>query len=115
MTISTTRGASITRGSDNTTTTSTDVSEVSSNTTESKEDASTKGMGDPFLNTILGIYKKVAPNYRYKPKYLRRKKLSIVPYEFASMWRSLPNLYKEKEMPNQEIIRPKVAWPWHQC
>ena len=51
MTISTTRGASITRGSDNTTTTSTDVSEVSSNTTESKEDAGTKGMGDQFLET----------------------------------------------------------------
>ena len=110
MMISTTRGASITRGSDNTTTTSTDVSEVSSNTTESKGNTGSKDMGDPFLNTIIGVYRRIAPNGRYKPKHLRRKKFSIVPYEFASMWRSLPNLYEEKEMSSHKITRPKVAW-----
>ena len=110
MTSSTTRGASATRSSDVNTTISTDVSEISSSTTESKVNAGIKDIGDPFLNTIIGVYKKIAPNGRYKPKHLRRKKFSIVPYEFASMWRSLPNLYEEKEMPNQEIIRPKVAW-----
>lgn len=109
MKSSTTKGASATGSSDVTTTISTDVSEVSSSTTESKVDAGIN-KGDPFINTIIGIYKKIAPNGRYKPKYLRKKKFSIVPYEFASMWRSLPNLYTEKELPTQEIIRPKVAW-----
>ena len=107
MTSSTTRGASATKSN---TTISTDVSEISSSTTESKVNAGIKDIGDPFLNTIIGVYKKIAPNGRNKPKHLRRKKFSIVPYEFASMWRSLPNLYEEKEMTNQKIIRPKVAW-----
>lgn len=108
MTSSTTWGASATRGSDNTITISSDVSQISSSTIGSKTNAGRTE--DPFINTMLGLFKKIAPSSRYKPKHLRRKKFSIVPYEFASMWRSLPNLYTEKETSIQEIIRPRVAW-----
>ena len=35
--------------------------------------------GDSFISTLLNTIKKVAPNLRFKPKHLRRKKFKVVP------------------------------------
>ena len=67
---------------------------------------------DPFIMRTLRGIKKVAPNLRYKPKNLRRKKFKVIPYEFASVWKNVSSIFSEDEGSNhsKETILPKVAW-----
>merc|ERR1711988_1461242 len=65
-----------------------------------------------FVERILRTIKRVAPNLRYKPKHLRRKKFKVVPYEFSSVWRNVSSIFSEEENSNQSngSIVPKIAW-----
>ena len=69
---------------------------------------------DSFVKKTLMAIKKVAPNLRYKPKHLRRKKFKVIPYEFASVWRNCSSIFSEEKSsspsPSTQSIVPKVAW-----
>ena len=65
-----------------------------------------------FLERTLKAIKKVAPNLRYKPKHLRRKKFKVVPYEFSSVWRNVSSIFSDEEDSNHSYgsIMPQVTW-----
>ena len=90
----------------------TDDPETSVSTKEGAQDPGINKEMDPFIiNTLRGI-KKVAPNLRYKPKNLRRKKFKVVPYEFSSVWRNVSTIFSEVENANHSFgsIMPKITW-----
>ena len=66
---------------------------------------------DPIISSILKTIKRVAPNLRFKPKHLRRKKFKVVPFEFASVWRNLPSIFSDVEVHDAaECSLPTIAW-----
>ena len=66
-----------------------DDSKTSVMTTEVTLDVGICKETDSFIKKAL----MVAPNLRYKPKHLRRKKFKVIPYEFASVWRNCSSMY----------------------
>ena len=87
-----------------------DDSETSVSTEEGAQAIRTDMEMDPFIKKTLRGIKKVAPNLRYKPKHLRRKKFKVIPYEFASIWRNTPTIFSEVEPSPMESLLPSVSW-----
>ena len=65
---------------------------------------------DPFIKKTLEGIKKVAPNLRYRPKHHQRKKFKVIPYKFASIWRSTPTIFSKVEPSPMESLLPSVSW-----
>ena len=91
-----------------------DDPETSVSTSEGAQDPGTIKEADSVIRKVLKSIKTVAPNLRYKPKHLRRKKFKVVPYEFASVWRNCSSIFSEEKSPasshSTQSIVPKVAW-----
>ena len=87
----------------------TDDSQMSVSTKKGAQDIQVNS--DPFISSILKTIRKVAPNLSYKPKHLRRKKFKVVPFEFAAVWRNLPDIFSDVETrTKQDNIYPEVCW-----
>ena len=90
-----------------------DDPETSVSTSEGAQDPGTIKEADSVIRKVLKFIKTVAPNLRYKPKHLRRKKFKVVPYEFASVWRNVSSIFSEEEespSSSMDTIGPKVSW-----
>ena len=90
-----------------------DDPETSVSTSEGAQDPGTIKEADSVIRKVLKFIKTVAPNLRYKPKHLRRKKFKVVPYEFASVWRNVSSIFSEEEespSSSMDTIVPKVSW-----
>ena len=90
-----------------------DDPETSVSTSEGAQDPGTIKEADSVIRKVLKSIKMVAPNLRYKPKHLRRKKFKVVPYEFASVWRNVSSIFSEEEespSSSMDTIVPKVSW-----
>ena len=90
-----------------------DDPETSVSTSEGAQDPGIIKEADSIIRKVLKSIKTVAPNLRYKPKHLRRKKFKVVPYEFASVWRNVSSIFSEEEespSSSMDTIVPKVSW-----
>ena len=90
-----------------------DDPETSVSTSAGAQDPGVIKEADYFIRKALKAIKAVAPNLKYKPKHLRRKKFKVIPYEFASVWRNVSSIFSEEEegsRHNQESFMPEVAW-----
>ena len=80
-------------------------------TTASLATSSSKLSQDLFVNSILKVFRKVAPNSRYKPRRHRGKKSRVIPSELSMLWSHSTEIFQERQVsPPQAELTPRVNW-----
>ena len=85
-------------------------------TTASLATSSSKLNQDLFVNSILKVFRKVAPNSRYKPRRHRGKKSHIIPSKLSMLWSHSMEIFQERQVTppqaNWGAMRsfPKLSW-----
>ena len=66
---------------------------------------------DVFVNNIMKVFRKVAPNSRYKPRRHRGKKSRVIPSELSMLWSHSTEIFQERQVsPPQAELTPRVNW-----
>ena len=88
-----------------------ETSPASSEVTGSRATSSSKTNQDLFVNNILKVLRKVAPNSRYKPRRHRGKKSRVIPSELSMLWSHSTEIFQERQVsPPQAELTPRVNW-----